>query len=75
MGRIGLPELVILFFITVGSLIVVLPWWRILKRTGNPPALSLLMLIPLVNVGLLFWFAFAEWPIERQLEAFRSQRP
>ena len=68
--NLGIPELIILLVI-VG--VVVLPWWRILRKSGNAPALSLIMFIPLLNVGLLFWFAFAEWPIERELRALRSQ--
>jgi hypothetical protein len=45
-----------------------------LKKSGNPPALSLLIMFPLVNVGLILWFAFAEWPIEREVKALRQQR-
>lgn len=42
--------------------VVGIPLWRIVKRTGMPPALSLLCFIPLVNIGFLWVFAFAEWP-------------
>jgi hypothetical protein len=69
--RIGLPELLILFVI---FLVGVVPWWNMLKKSGNPPALSLLIMFPLVNVGLILWFAFAEWPIEREVKALRQQR-
>lgn len=41
-------------------------WVRILGKTGNNQWLGLLMLIPLVNVGVLIWLAFSEWPVERR---------
>lgn len=41
-------------------------WVRILGKTGYNQWLGLLMLIPLVNVGILIWLAFSEWPLERR---------
>lgn len=38
------------------------PAWRIVGRTGNPPALALLFLVPLVNLALWWWLAFGRWP-------------
>lgn len=64
MGRLGAPELIILVVILA---FFVLPWWLIIKKTGNPPWLALLMLLPLVNVLMLFWLGLSEWPIERRL--------
>jgi hypothetical protein len=45
--------------------IVVWPTWRICSRAGFPGALSLLVLIPLANLFLLYFLAFAEWPALR----------
>jgi hypothetical protein len=70
-NSLGIPELIIVMVVIVS--VVVVPWWSILKKSGNAPVLSLLMFIPLLNLGLLFWFAFAEWPIERDLKALRQQ--
>ncbi len=39
------------------------PFWRIVGRTGNSPALSLLLLVPLVNIVFLWWLAFGKWPV------------
>jgi len=70
MSQLGIPELIIIFLVGAAvAAVVIVPWWRIFKRTGNSPALSLVMLVPLVNFGLLLWFAFSEWPIEKQLKA------
>jgi hypothetical protein len=52
-------ELIALFLITV---LVVWPFWRIFSKAGFPGPLALGMLIPLVNLGLLFYLSFAEWP-------------
>ena len=71
MLQLGIQEL---FIVLVIAAFFIFPWWRIFKRSGNSPALSLLMLVPLVNLGLLLWFAFAEWPIEKQLKQLSDQR-
>jgi len=47
-----------------GPLFVV-PAWRIASRAGFSGALSLLMLVPLVNIVLLWVFAFITWPSEK----------
>ncbi len=64
MFGIGTSELVI---IAVVSVIVVLPVWKIFAKAGFPGALSLTQLVPILNVIVLFYVAFAEWPIHRQL--------
>jgi len=46
-------------------------WWRIFRRAGFHGAMGLLMLIPVVNVMLLFVLAFGRWPVERELKSLR----
>ena len=41
--------------------------WKIAEKAGFSGAASLLMLIPLANVIVLCYFAFTEWPIEREV--------
>lgn len=48
-------------------------WWKILSKAGHRGWVGLLMLVPLVNVGLLLYLAFAEWPIHRELTRLRDQ--
>jgi O-antigen ligase len=50
-----------LMFILLLALLGV-PLWRIVKRTGLPPALSLLGFVPVANVIFIWVFAFTEWP-------------
>lgn len=47
------------------GLVVVVPCWRIARKSGFHGALALLMAVPLVNVALLWAFAFVRWPNER----------
>ncbi|MDQ6627920.1 MAG: hypothetical protein M3Z29_05625 [Pseudomonadota bacterium] len=39
------------------------PFWRIVGRTGNHPALSILLWVPLVNLIFIWWLAFSRWPV------------
>ena len=42
--------------------VVIFPFWSIFPKAGYSKWLSLLMAIPLVNVFLLYFLAFAKWP-------------
>lgn len=44
------------------SVLVVIPFWRIFEKAGLPPALSLLMLVPVANIVALYFVAFSSWP-------------
>jgi hypothetical protein len=64
---IGFPELILILAILIlFSLVYVIPFWRILKRTGYNPALSFIALIPIVKLVALYYFAFATWPNDSQ---------
>src|ERR1700748_1102140 len=39
------------------------PFWRIVGRTGNSAALSLLLLVPIANIMFLWWMAFGKWSV------------
>ena len=51
-----------IFVIAIITAIIIFPYWKIFSKAGYSGALSLLMLIPLVNVIMLFFLAFADWP-------------
>lgn len=50
----------------VFALVAVIPAWRICQRTGYSGWLGLLILVPLLNLGLLYFIAFANWPAEKK---------
>lgn len=42
--------------------IVLPPFWKIFSKAGFSGWLSLLIFVPLVNLVILYFVAFAEWP-------------
>lgn len=42
--------------------LLVWPFWRICEKAGYPGLMALLVLIPVVNLIFLYWFAFSDWP-------------
>jgi len=59
----GFFEMIIISSIV---LIGVVPFWMICSKAGFPGWISLLILFPMLNLGLLFFLAFAEWPALQQ---------
>lgn len=57
-------EVMVLFF----GILYLIPFWHICKKAGYSGALALLMLIPLVNLGLFYFLAFAKWPSLAELD-------
>jgi hypothetical protein len=49
----------------VVAIAVVIPVWRICQRAGYPGWLGILILIPMVNLALLYFIAFAGWPADK----------
>ncbi len=49
-----------------------LVYWKIFSKAGYPGALGLLMLVPIANIVMLLILAFGQWPIHRELEAYRQ---
>lgn len=60
----GVIELVILFLMV---LFTVFPFWLICSKTGFPGWISLAILIPILNIVLLYFLALAEWPALKNL--------
>jgi len=72
MGSIGLPELtIILFIIGFVGLVAILPFWMIFSKAGFSGWMSVTQIVPLVNVIALFYLAFAEWPIQREVRELK----
>jgi hypothetical protein len=64
----GLPEMLLLL---VGGIIIVLPLWKVFSKAGYPGALSLGMILPVVNIVLLYFLGFSDWPILKELKGRR----
>lgn len=50
----------------LAAIIVIIPFWRIFAKAGYSSWLSLLMVIPVVNIILLYFLAFAHWPVLKE---------
>jgi hypothetical protein len=51
-------------WIVILSLLQVVPFWRIFRRMGLPPWLSVMASVPLVNLIVLYYVAMSPWPAE-----------
>jgi hypothetical protein len=69
MHSLGLLELVLIF--VLGG-IVILPLWGIFSKAGYPGVMSLGMLVPLLNLALICFLGFSEWPVLKELKALRE---
>jgi hypothetical protein len=56
------------------SLLSVAIFGTIFKKAGYPFSFGLLMLIPIVSLICLIWFAATKWPIEEELAQLRGGR-
>jgi len=53
--------------------LVITIWWQIWAKTGYGGAMSLLMLLPIVNLIMLLVLAFSEWPVLREVRQLRRE--
>jgi hypothetical protein len=53
--------IVIAFLLAPFTVILLPPFWVIFKKAGFQPILSVLMMVPLVNLVMLYFVAFSEW--------------
>jgi hypothetical protein len=47
------------FFGILFSIVMLIPYWFIFKKAGFSPFLALLMFLPLINIAVLYFLAFA----------------
>lgn len=65
-GLLGISLLVVTYAVLAFAL------WRMLSKAGLTPVVALLMLVPVVNLGVALWAAFAEWPALREIERLKE---
>ena len=61
-----------LFIALAMSVFVAVVYCKIFGKAGYHWALGLLMFIPVANLIMLCVLAFSEWPIEKEIKAFRQ---
>ena len=63
----------LLIFVVLPAVLMLWGAWHGLRRAGYEGAWVLVLLIPLVNLIMMYVFAFSTWPIESR--TFRERRP
>ncbi len=43
------------------TVLLVIPFWNICKKSGHSGVWSILIVVPIVNLIFLYWLAFSEW--------------
>jgi hypothetical protein len=46
--------------------------WFVAKKAGYEPWYGILMIVPILNLVLLYFFAFTDWPIEEELKRLKG---
>ncbi len=62
---IGTQEILMILLFLGWWPLIVLPFWKIFSKAGFPGWISLLMVVPVLNVLALFYLAYAEWPMHQ----------
>ena len=57
---------VVLVVILISLLLFVVPVAKLLRRTGHHPLWCILFLLPVLNLGALWFFAFKPWPTDQK---------
>lgn len=65
--------LLIAFVVLVTVAVKLLIFCKIFSKAGYSWALGLLILIPIVNIIMVFFLAFADWPIQKELRRLKQQ--
>ena len=69
----GPIEILVVTLISTFTLILpVIAFWKICSKAGFPGALGLLMIVPIANIILPLYLAFADWPALRNKEQSRQ---
>ena len=52
----------------VFAALIIVPFWFIFRKAGYSQWLGLLMVVPIVNLVMLYFLAFSDWPRLRERE-------
>ena len=75
MRTVGPMEMMVLALAGVFLLLFVIPYWKVFSKAGYPGAMAIVMVVPVVNIGMLFFLGFSQWPVLKELEDLRRRSP
>lgn len=52
----------------VFAALIIVPFWLIFRKAGYSQWLGVLMVVPIVNLVMLYFLAFSDWPRLRERE-------
>jgi hypothetical protein len=55
--------------------LIIIPFWFIFSKAGYSKWLSLLMVVPIINVVMLYFLAFSAWPSQRETQRDDAEVP
>ncbi len=64
----------VIFVALIATIIKILIICKIFSKAGYCWALGLLMLVPIANIIMGFYLAFADWPIQKELRQLKQQQ-
>lgn len=65
--------ILMILFALILTIIQILAFCKIFSKAGFSWALGLLMLVPIANIIMFFFLAFADWPVHRELRSYKQQ--
>ena len=63
-----------IFFGLIAAAIKALIFCKIFSKAGYSWALGLLILVPIANIIMAFYLAFADWPVQKQVRQLKQQQ-
>jgi hypothetical protein len=59
-------------YLILSQVIAVVAFWRIFSKAGYPGWISVGMLLPVLNLLLMLYAAFSQWPVMRRASITRA---
>lgn len=74
MGLLGGPtaSIALIALLLVTFVVLAVAFWRLFGKAGLAPWLGALMVVPVVNLGVALYLAFAEWPALREMQRLHA---
>ena len=72
-GGLGGPlvSIVLIGLFVLLLIVLAIAFYKICKKAGMSSVLGILMLVPVVNLGVALYVAFAEWPVLAELDRLK----